>query len=179
MSEFDGLRKHGKTQHALKTNSWAGASHNVVLVVHVSAWVNACVSMWVCVLRQFSALWAMATMGIAPIKVLHNITKSGFTHVITLPSFIHFKDALRLSMVSLQVPNRTEFSSWILTFSSFSWIIWFVRFVGLLKVINICRKLAQFSCLKNIFLTRSYCNFLCVFIELNWKEKPWVETVRL
>ena len=29
--------------------------------------------MWVCVLHQFAALWAMVTMGIAPsIKVLHN-----------------------------------------------------------------------------------------------------------
>ena len=29
-------------------------------------------SMWVCVLRQFVALWAMVTMGTVPIKVLHN-----------------------------------------------------------------------------------------------------------
>ena len=42
MSEFGGLRKHEKTQHVLKNNSWAGASHHVVATVLMSSvWVNA------------------------------------------------------------------------------------------------------------------------------------------
>ena len=43
MSEVGGLRKHKKTQHALKSNSWAGASYNVVVTVlmKVCEWVRA------------------------------------------------------------------------------------------------------------------------------------------
>ena len=68
MSEFGGLRKHENTQHALKRNSWADASHHVVVTVLlcVSERVR---STWVCVLRQFVALWAMVTMETAPIKM--------------------------------------------------------------------------------------------------------------
>ena len=61
MSEFGALiRKHEKTQHALKKNSSAGASHHVVVTgVDVSACVSECVrSMQVCVLRQFATLCA-------------------------------------------------------------------------------------------------------------------------
>ena len=44
MSEFGGLRKHEKTQHALKNNTWAGSSHHVVATVlmYVSMWLDAC-----------------------------------------------------------------------------------------------------------------------------------------
>ena len=68
---IDGLRKHQKTQHALRSNGWAGASHHVVVTVLMSVWVNAC-DPCECALRQFAELCAMVTMGTAPIKVLHS-----------------------------------------------------------------------------------------------------------
>ena len=35
---------------------------------------------WACVLRQFASLWAMVTMGIAPIKVLHHYDLGSNVH---------------------------------------------------------------------------------------------------
>ena len=100
MSEFGGLRKHKKSQHALN-NRWVDALHHVfvtVLILLLLLWrtwrtligaipmvtmaqstaksvkcVSECVrSLWVCVLRQFAELWAMVTMGIEPITVNNN-----------------------------------------------------------------------------------------------------------
>ena len=40
MSEFGGLQKHKQTQHALRNNSWAGASYHMDVTALI--WVNVC-----------------------------------------------------------------------------------------------------------------------------------------
>ena len=60
MSEFGGLRKHELNQHALKNNTWAGASHHVVVCSSVDVkCVSECVrSMWECYSsRHFEEWW--------------------------------------------------------------------------------------------------------------------------
>ena len=52
---------------------WPGVCCGVsqLISVKLCEWMRAIHVSWVCVLRQFAALWAMVTMGTAPVKVLH------------------------------------------------------------------------------------------------------------
>ena len=68
--------------------------------------VSECVqSMWVCMLLQFTALWAMVTMGIAPIKVLH------ITYIISLQRLTH------VIFVKYQAPTTSTISTETDTYS--------------------------------------------------------------
>ena len=90
------------SMHALKNNSWAGASHHVVVIVivlHVDLkCVGECVrSMWVCVLLHFAALWPWWQWELRLLKFFIIIThimwthkvkfNAPTTHIFTLPNY--------------------------------------------------------------------------------------------
>ena len=60
------------SMHWKRIPSWRFAPHGLTVGVKC---VSKCVwSMWVCVLGQFTVLWAMVTMGIVSIEVLQHIS---------------------------------------------------------------------------------------------------------